>query len=240
MSETLKLPAGIAACLFDLDGVITQTAKVHAAAWKHMFDDYLRQRSQETGEPFEEFTDTDYIRYVDGRPRYDGVRQFVESRGIEPKEELVRELGDRKNTLVLRLIEDDGVEVYEGSIRLVKLAREQGLKTAVVSSSANTLAILRSVGIEDLFDARVDGVVAEERKLPGKPAPDTFLEGAREVGVEPSQAVVFEDALAGVEAGRAGDFGWVIGVDRANQAADLLTHGADIVVEDLSELIEPS
>jgi HAD superfamily hydrolase (TIGR01509 family) len=152
----------------------------------------------------------------------------------------VRELGDRKNTLVLRLIEDDGVEVYEGSIRLVKLAREQGLKTAVVSSSANTLAILRSVGIEDLFDARVDGVVAEERKLPGKPAPDTFLEGAREVGVEPSQAVVFEDALAGVEAGRAGDFGWVIGVDRANQAADLLTHGADIVVEDLSELIEPS
>src|SRR4051812_37279929 len=205
-----------------------------------MFDDFLRQRSQETGEPFAEFTDTDYIRYVDGRPRYDGVRQFLESRGIEPKEELVRELGDRKNTLVLKLIEDDGVEVFEGSIRLVKLAREQGLKTAVVSSSANTQAILRSVGIEDLFDARVDGVVAEERKLPGKPAPDTFLEGAREVGVEPSEATVFEDALAGVEAGRAGDFGWVVGVDRANQAADLLAHGADIVVEDLAELIEGS
>jgi beta-phosphoglucomutase family hydrolase len=240
VSETLKLPAAIRACLFDLDGVITQTAKVHAAAWKQMFDDFLRQRSQETGEPFAEFTDTDYIRYVDGRPRYDGVRQFLVSRGIEPKEELVRELGDRKNTLVLKLIEDDGVEVFEGSIRLVKLAREQGLKTAVVSSSANTLAILRSVGIEDLFDARVDGVVAEERKLPGKPAPDTFLEGAREVGVEPSEATVFEDALAGVEAGRAGDFGWVVGVDRANQAADLLAHGADIVVEDLAELIEAS
>jgi beta-phosphoglucomutase-like phosphatase (HAD superfamily) len=145
VSETLKLPAAIRACLFDLDGVITQTAKVHAAAWKQMFDDFLRQRSQETGEPFAEFTDTDYIRYVDGRPRYDGVRQFLESRAIEPREELVRELGDRKNTLVLKLIDDDGVEVFEGSIRLVKLARAQGLKTAVVSSSANTQAILRSV-----------------------------------------------------------------------------------------------
>jgi beta-phosphoglucomutase family hydrolase len=240
VSETLKLPPAIKVCLFDLDGVLTQTAKVHAAAWKRMFDDYLRQRSQETGEPFAEFTDADYIRYVDGRPRYDGVRQFLQSRDIEPEEELVRELGDRKNTLVLRLIEDEGVEVYEGSIRFVKLARERGMKTAVVSSSANTLAILRSVGIEDLFDARVDGVVAEERKLPGKPAPATFLEGGREVGVEPSQAAVFEDALAGVEAGRAGDFGWVIGVDRANQAPDLLAHGADVVVEDLAELIEES
>jgi len=143
VSETLKLPAGIAACLFDLDGVITQTAKVHAAAWKQMFDDFLRQRSQETREPFEEFTDTDYIRFVDGRPRYDGVRRFLESRGIEPKEELVRDLGDRKNTLVLGLIEDNGVEVFEGSIRFVELARAQGLKTAVVSSSANTQAILR-------------------------------------------------------------------------------------------------
>ena len=237
MSETLKLPAGIAACLFDLDGVITQTAKVHAAAWKQMFDDFLRQRSQETREPFEEFTDTDYIRFVDGRPRYDGVRRFLESRGIEPKEELVRDLGDRKNTLVLGLIEDNGVEVFEGSIRFVELARAQGLKTAVVSSSANTQAILRSVGIENLFDARVDGVVAEERKLPGKPAPDTFLEGAREVGVEPAEAAVFEDALAGVEAGRAGRFGYVVGVDRVGHADDLRTHGADVVVQDLSELL---
>jgi beta-phosphoglucomutase family hydrolase len=240
VSETLKLPAGIAACLFDLDGVLTQTAKVHMAAWKRMFDDFLRQRSQETGEPFAEFTEADYIKYVDGRPRYDGVRQFIMSRGIEPEEGLVRELGDRKNTLVLQLIEDQGVETYEGSIRFVRLAHERGLRTAVVSSSANTQAILRSCSIEDLFEERIDGVVAEEQGLPGKPAPDTFLAGARALGVEPAQAAVFEDALAGVEAGRAGNFGWVIGVDRANQAADLLSHGADIVVEDLAELIEPS
>jgi beta-phosphoglucomutase family hydrolase len=240
VSETLKLPAGITACLFDLDGVLTQTAKVHAAAWKRMFDDHLRQRAQDGGEPFSEFTETDYIKFVDGRPRYDGVRQFLVSRGIEPEERLVRELGDRKNTLVLRLIEEQGVETFDGSIRFVRLAREQGLRTAVVSSSANTLAILRSCSIEDLFEGRIDGVVAEEQGLPGKPAPDTFLAGARLLGVEPAQAAVFEDALAGVEAGRAGDFGWVIGVDRADQAADLLARGADIVVEDLAELIEAS
>jgi beta-phosphoglucomutase family hydrolase len=238
VSETLKLPPAITACLFDLDGVLTQTAKVHSAAWKRMFDDYLRQRSQETGEPFAEFTDTDYIKYVDGRPRYDGVRQFLISRAIDPEEGLVRKLGDRKNTLVLQLIDEQGVETYEGSIRFVRLAHERGLRTAVVSSSANTLAILRSCSIEDLFEERIDGVVAEEQGLPGKPAPDTFLAGARALGVEPAQAAVFEDALAGVEAGRAGNFGWVVGVDRANQAPDLLAHGADIVVEDLAELIE--
>jgi len=240
VSETLKLPASIRACLFDLDGVLTQTAKVHAAAWKQMFDEFLRERADQSGEPFAEFTDTDYIKYVDGRPRYDGVRQFLVSRGIEPEEALVRDLGDRKNTLVLHLIEVNGVEVYEGSVRFVRLARERGLRTAVVSSSANTQAILRSVGIEDLFEARVDGVVAEQEGLPGKPAPDTFLAGAEKLGVGREEAAVFEDALAGVEAGRAGDFGWVIGVDRAGQAADLLAHGADIVVEDLSELIEES
>jgi beta-phosphoglucomutase family hydrolase len=240
VSETLKLPAAIKACLFDLDGVLTQTAKVHAAAWKEMFDGYLRERAQETSGAFAEFTDADYIKYVDGRPRYDGVRQFLQSRDVEPEERLVRELGDRKNALVLRLIEEQGVEVYEGSVRFVRLAREHGLRTAVVSSSANTLAILRSVGIEDLFEARVDGVIAEERKLPGKPAPDTFLEGARELGVDRREAAVFEDALAGVEAGRAGDFGWVIGVDRADQADDLRSRGADVVVQDLGELIEAS
>lgn len=234
----LKLPDGITACLFDLDGVITQTAKLHAAAWKEMFDDYLRKRSEETGEPFEEFTPGDYDRYVDGRPRLDGVRTFLAARGIEHDDELVRRLGDRKNDLVLELIRDRGVEVYDGSIDFVKEAQREGLRRAVVSSSANTREVLKSVGIEDLFEAVVDGIVAQREGLPGKPAPDTFVAGARALGAEPQQAVVFEDALAGVEAGRAGGFGYVVGVDRTGQRDALAEHGADIVVDDLSELIE--
>jgi beta-phosphoglucomutase family hydrolase len=239
MPRMLKLPDGITALLFDLDGVITQTAKVHAAAWKQMFDEFLRERSEQTGEPFVEFdTKDDYDKYVDGRPRLDGVRTFLDARSIEHDEELDRELGDRKNDLVLRLIREQGVEVYDGSIRFVELARDEGLRRAVVSSSANTREVLKSVGIEDLFEAVVDGIVAEEQGLPGKPAPDTFLAGARELGAEPAEAVVFEDALAGVEAGRAGDFGWVVGVDRTGQAEELARHGADVVVQDLEELIE--
>lgn len=234
----LKLPEGITACLFDLDGVITQTAKLHSAAWKQMFDDFLRERSEQTGEPFEEFTPHDYDRYVDGRPRIDGVRTFLDARGIEHDEELDRRLGDRKNELVLKLIREQGVEVYESSIDFVKQAREAGLKRAVVSSSANTREVLKSVRIEDLFEAVVDGLVAQRDGLPGKPAPDTFLAGARELGAAPEQAAVFEDALAGVEAGRAGRFGWVVGVNRTGQADALAEHGADIVVDDLSELIE--
>ncbi len=234
----LKLPDGITACLFDLDGVITQTAKLHAAAWKEMFDDYLRKRSEETGEPFEEFTPGDYDRYVDGRPRLDGVRTFLAARGIEHDDELVRRLGDRKNDLVLKLIRERGVEVYDGSIDFVKEAQREGLRRAVVSSSANTREVLTSVGIEDLFEAVVDGIVAQREGLPGKPAPDTFVAGARALGAEPQQAVVFEDALAGVEAGRAGGFGYVVGVDRTGQRDALAEHGADIVVDDLSELIE--
>jgi beta-phosphoglucomutase family hydrolase len=234
----LKLPEGITACLFDLDGVITQTAKLHSAAWKQMFDDFLRERSERSGEPFEEFTPQDYDRYVDGRPRIDGVRTFLDARGIEHDEELDRTLGDRKNELVLKLIREEGVEVYDSSIDLVKEAQAGGLRRAVVSSSANTREVLKSVGIEDLFEAVVDGLVAQQEGLPGKPAPDTFLAGARELGVEPAQAAVFEDALAGVEAGRAGDFGWVVGVNRTGQAEALAQHGADIVVDDLSELIE--
>ena len=234
----LKLPDGITACLFDLDGVITQTAKLHAAAWKEMFDDYLRKRCEETGEPFEEFTPSDYDRYVDGRPRLDGVRTFLAARGIEHDDELVRRLGDRKNDLVLQLIRERGVEVYDGSIDFVKAAQRQGLRRAVVSSSANTREVLKSVGIEDLFEAVVDGIVAQREGLPGKPAPDTFVAGARALGAEPPQAVVFEDALAGVEAGRAGGFGYVVGVDRTGQREALAEHGADIVVDDLSELIE--
>jgi beta-phosphoglucomutase family hydrolase len=234
----LKLPEGITACLFDLDGVITQTAKLHAAAWKEMFDAFLRERAEQTGEPFEEFTPSDYDRYVDGRPRLDGVRTFLAARGIEQDDELVRRLGDRKNELVLNLIRERGVEIYDSSLDFVREAQRQGLRRAVVSSSANTHEVLQSVGIEDLFEAVVDGLVAQREGLPGKPAPDTFLAGARALGAEPSEAAVFEDALAGVEAGRAGGFGWVVGVNRTGQRDALAEHGADVVVDDLSELIE--
>src|SRR5215210_258174 len=196
----LNVPAGITACLFDLDGVITQTAKVHAAAWKEMFDGFLRERAERTGEPFVPFdAHHEYDQHVDGRPRLDGVRAFLEARGIEHDEALVRELGDRKQVLVLRLIREQGVEVYDGSIRFVHEARERGLRRAVVSSSANTRDVLASVGIQDLFEAVVDGVVAEREGLAGKPAPDTFLAGGRMVRAEPARAAVFEDALAGVE-----------------------------------------
>ena len=230
----LGLPDGVTALLFDLDGVLTDTASVHQQAWKEMFDDFLRERD---GDSFEEFTSRDYERYVDGKPRYDGVRSFLESRDIEPEEELVQELGDRKNDAVQRKIREDGVKVFEGSRRYLEAAREAGLRRAVVSSSANTQEVLEVTGLAPLIEARVDGVVAKERGIPGKPKPDTFLECARMLGVEPAQAAVFEDALAGVEAGRAGDFGAVIGVDRVGQADALAEHGATCVVQDLDELL---
>jgi beta-phosphoglucomutase family hydrolase len=230
----LGLPDTIRACLFDLDGVLTQTAKVHAAAWKQMFDEYLHTRD----EPFREFTQDDYDEYVDGKPRQDGVRSFLESRGIQLPDDEIARLGDAKNELVQRLIHEHGVQVYEGSVRYVDAAREAGLRRAVVSSSSNTSEVLQAAGIADKFEAVVDGVVAEREGLAGKPAPDTFLAGARALGVEPEQAVVYEDALAGVEAGRAGGFGFVVGVDRVGHADDLREHGADIVVPDLSELLE--
>jgi beta-phosphoglucomutase family hydrolase len=242
------LPEGVTACLFDLDGVITQTATVHAKAWKEMFDDYLRWRAEQTGEPFVPFDlHDDYDRHVDGRPRADGVRTFLKSRGITlpegtpddpPDADTVNGLGNRKNEIVQRRIREDGVEVYPGSVRYLHAVRDAGIRTAVVSSSANTQEVLRVTGLADLFDARVDGVVARERSLPGKPKPDTFLAGAAELGVEPAQAAVFEDALAGVEAGRAGRFGLVVGVDRVGQADALRQHGADVVVKDLAELLE--
>jgi beta-phosphoglucomutase family hydrolase len=223
----------VTACLFDLDGVLTKTAVVHATAWKQMFDEYLRERGEER--PFD--AHDDYDTYVDGKPRDAGVRDFLASRGIEVDEAEVKRLGDKKNDLVLELIRRDGVEAYEGSIAYLKAAREAGLRRAVVSSSHNCRDVLASARIEDLLEERVDGVVAEELGLHGKPAPDTFLEGARRLGVEPSQAAVFEDALAGVEAGRAGDFGCVIGVNRVGQRDALKAHGASVVVDDLSELL---
>ena len=246
----LGLPDGTRGCLFDLDGVLTQTAKVHNAAWKQMFDGYLRDRAQRTGEPFVPFDPVeDYNEYVDGKPRYDGTRSFLVSRGIHlpegdkddpPDAETVHGLGNRKNELVQRLIREDGVEAYEGSVRYVRATRDAGLRRAVVSSSANCHEILVAAGIEDLFEVRIDGIVAERDHLRGKPAPDTFLAGARALGLEAGEAVVFEDALAGVEAGRAGHFRYVVGVDRVGQADALKAHGADTVVTDLAELLGPS
>jgi beta-phosphoglucomutase family hydrolase len=247
-AAVLGLPDTIRACLFDLDGVLTKTAKVHAAAWKSMFDDFLRRRADRTGEPLRAFDLVqDYDQYVDGRPRYEGVREFLRSRGIElpqgtpddpPTAETVDGLGNRKNQLVLQVIHDQGVEAYEGSVRYVRAARDAGLRRAVVSSSTNCRDVLRAAGIDDLFEVVIDGVVADREHLRGKPAPDTFLAAARELGVEPPAAAVFEDALAGVEAGRAGGFGFVVGVDRTGQADALRAHGADVVVTDLAELLD--
>jgi beta-phosphoglucomutase family hydrolase len=243
----LGLPDAIRGCLFDLDGVLTKTAKVHDAAWTEMFDDFLRERSRRTGEPFVPFDPVeDYDEYVDGKPRTDGTRSFLAARGIElpegreddpPGAETVHGLGNRKNQILLAKIRSEGVEVYDGSVRYVRAVRDAGLRRAVVSSSANCRDVLAAAHIEDLFEARIDGIVAERDHLRGKPAPDTFLAGARALGLEPAAAAVFEDALAGVEAGRAGNFGYVIGVDRAGQAAALRSDGADAVVQDLSELL---
>ncbi|WP_030752238.1 HAD family hydrolase [Streptomyces sp. NRRL S-31] len=244
----LGLPAHIRACLFDLDGVLTRTAKVHAAAWKEMFDGYLRERANREGTAFVAFDAVrDYDEYVDGRPRADGVRTFLAARAIElpegtaddpPDAETVHGLGNRKNILVLRRIREDGVEPYEGSVRFVRAVREAGLRRAVVSSSANCRDVLVAARIEDLFEERIDGVVAHERRLRGKPAPGTFLEAARRLGTEAGAAAVFEGALAGVEAGRAGRFGLVVGVDRVGQAEQVRAHGADVVVRDPAELLE--
>lgn len=241
----LGLPDKVRACLFDLDGVLTKTAVVHAAAWKDTFDDFLRRREGPAFRPFDAVADDE--QYVDGRPRADGVRVFLASRGIElpegragdpPELDTVQGLGDRKNALLLEKIRTQGVEPYAGSVRYVDAARATGLETAVVSSSANCREILVSAGLDDRFDVRIDGVVAAERGLLGKPHPDTFLEAAHDLGAEPEAAAVFEDALAGMDAGRAGRFGTVVGVDRVGQADALRRHGADIVVKDLSELLE--
>ena len=244
----LGLPDPIRACLFDLDGVLTQTAKVHAAAWKEMFDGYLRDRATRTGQPFVAFdAHGDYDEYVDGKPRADGTRDFLASRGIHlpeghpddpPEDETVAGLGNRKNELVLRRIRESGVEPYEGSVRYLQRAADAGLRRAVVSSSANCRDVVVAAGIDHLLEVTVDGLTVEAEHLRGKPAPDTFLAAAEKLGMAPDLCAVFEDALAGVEAGRAGRFGFVVGVDRVGQAGALKAHGADTVVKDLAELLD--
>jgi beta-phosphoglucomutase family hydrolase len=234
----LGLPPGTQACLFDVDGVLTQTAKLHAKAWKRMFDEYLRARSLQTGEPFAPFELTDYTRYVDGKLRMDGARGFLASRGIHLPEGELAALTSRKDAMFLEVMRREHVEPYDGSVRFVEAVRQAGLRTAVVSASKNCQEVLESAGIAELFDARIDGKVAAREHLAGKPAPDTFLAAAHAVGVEPALSAVFEDALSGVEAGRAGHFGYVVGVDRAGQADELRQHGADVVVTDLAALLE--
>jgi beta-phosphoglucomutase family hydrolase len=244
----LGLPDDAQACLFDLDGVVTKTALVHAAAWKEMFDEFLRQYAEQTGTKFVPFDKVrEYDQYVDGKPRQDGTRSFLKARGIDlpegspddpPTAQTINGLSNRKNALVLEMIDKQGVQVYDGSVRYIRAVRAAGLRTAVVSSSANTVQVLKVAGLTDLFDARIDGVVAKERGLAGKPAPDTFLAGAEALGVPAAKAVVFEDALAGVAAGHAGHFDLVVGVNRTGQAAELAEHGADIVVNDLEELLD--
>ena len=243
----LGLPDGVTACLFDLDGVLTDTAAVHNRAWKQTFDEFLQRRADATGEPFVAFDPgADYNAFVDGKKREDGVRSFLASRGVvlpegthedPPDADTVWGVGNRKNELLLATLERDGVEVYEGSRRYLQAAKDAGLRRAVVSSSANTAQVLAVTGLAELVELRVDGLTARERSLPGKPAPDTFLAAAADLGVTAAQCVVFEDALAGVQAGRAGDFGWVVGVDRVGQAEALQAQGADVVVQDLEELL---
>lgn len=240
----IGLPDTIAACLFDMDGVLTGTAALHRQAWRQTFDEFLRARD---GTGFRPFTDQDYIDHVDGRPRADGVREFLRSRSVtlpegdpddRPDAETVWGIGNRKNDLVLRIIAEAGVDPFPGSVRFVRAARAAGLRIGVVTSSANAATVLDAAGLTELIEARVDGVVIRRDDLRGKPAPDSFLAGARALGVEPEQAAVFEDAQSGVQAGRAGGFGYVVGVDRADQAEQLRAHGADIVVGDLAELLE--
>jgi beta-phosphoglucomutase family hydrolase len=245
----LGLPDGVTACLFDLDGVLTDTAAVHDRAWKQMFDEYLHQRAGRDGEKFVPFdSGRDYSTFVDGRPRNDGVRDFLQSRHIELPEgnpsdsadmETVAGLANRKNEILLNRIKQDGVQVFEGSRRYLEAARDAGLRRFVVSSSANTEQVLRVTGLAEFIQGRIDGVTIAQQHLNGKPAPDTFLEGAKLAGAKPDQAAVFEDALAGVEAGRAGGFGIVVGVNRLDDkhGSDLREHGADIVVRDLAELL---
>lgn len=238
------MPRGIEACLFDLDGVLTQTARVHESAWKRMFDDFLRERH---GESFRPFSHADYINHVDGRLRLDGVGMFLRSREIElpegtpadsPEADTIHGLGARKNGYFLGVLRRDGVEVYPASVRFVETVRREGFRTAVVTASRNCSEVLTAAGLDGLFEVQIDGNVAHRDGLRGKPEPDTFIAAAKALNVSVAASAVFEDAEAGVRAGRNGNFGWVVGVDRTGNATGLREAGADIVVEDLGELLE--
>ncbi|NTY58058.1 beta-phosphoglucomutase family hydrolase [Mycolicibacterium sphagni] len=244
----LGLADGVKACLFDLDGVLTDTARVHTRAWKGMFDAFLERRAQRAHTAFVPFDRVqDYRTYIDGKPRADGVRSFLASRDIELPEgdpsdpntaETVSGLGNRKNAIFLQLLQKHGVEVFEGSRRYLEAVHAAGIPAAVVSSSANTSQVLEITGLEKMVQQRVDGITIRDEHLRGKPAPDSFLRGAQLLGVEPAHTAVFEDTLAGVAAGLAGDFGFVVGVDRLGQREALLRNGADVVVTDLAQLLE--
>ncbi|MFP4473475.1 MAG: HAD family hydrolase [Candidatus Omnitrophota bacterium] len=232
------------AVVFDMDGVITKTALVHAAAWKVMFDEYLRKREERDGEPFKEFThEGDYLPYVDGKPRYKGVQSFLESRGIDipfgepeddPGKETICGLGNRKNQKLLEVLDRDGVELYDSTITVIKELRQNGVGIGVASSSKNCKPVLQQAGIEELFDTRVDGVVSDEMGLQGKPEADIFVVAAKNLGAEPAEAIVVEDAVSGVQAGRNGNFGLVIGVAREGNEKELKENGGDVVIEDFA------
>jgi alpha,alpha-trehalase len=233
------------AFIFDMDGVVTDTASAHAASWKRLFDEYLRERAERTGEPFRAFAEDDYLQYVDGKPRYDGVRDFLASRGIvlpdgdpsDPSDhETVCGLGNRKDGYFLARLREGGAEPYPSTVELVRRLKASGVRTAIISSSRNMSEVLAAAGVADLFDVRVDGIVSDELGLTGKPDPAIFLEAARRLGVGPSEAVVVEDAVSGVQAGTRGGFALVVGIDRAGHAAELRAAGADVVVRDLAEL----
>jgi beta-phosphoglucomutase family hydrolase len=245
--SALGLPDGIHACLFDLDGVLTRTAAVHEKAWAQLFDAFLQTDAPGAGADRRPFTQEDYDRHIDGKPRADGVRDFLASRGIHltegtaadpPEADTVTALGTRKNRLLLQMIERDGVEVYPGSLAYLRAVRSAGILTAVVSASTNCRQVVQAAKLEDYLDDRVDGATVANERLRGKPAPDTFLAAAASLGVRPQDAAVFEDAAAGVAAGKAGGFGYVVGVDRGGHADELRRRGADRVVEDLAELLE--
>jgi beta-phosphoglucomutase family hydrolase len=247
VGDVLGLPDSIRGCLFDMDGVLTETASVHDAAWKEAFDAFLRAHAQSTGEPFVPFDPVrDYDEFVDGKPREEGTESFLASRGINipagqpddpPGTPTIHGISNAKNEILLRRLRTDGVKAYPGSVRYVQAVRAAGLRRAVVSSSANTEEVLAAAGIAGEFDARIDGVVAAAQHLRGKPAPDAYLAGAMALSLPAVACAVFEDALAGVEAGRAGQFGFVVGVDRVGQADELREHGADVVVKDLGDFL---